>query len=85
MYTDSKDRKKVEAYKQKFFQDTPIGNQPNMSAYLKDIVEPICFEVFAAVRPIIGLYGVLYEEDIQNSANLMQGLRTIRQSNHYQL
>lgn len=78
MYTDSKDRKKVEAYKLKLFQDTPIGNQPNMSAYLKDIVEPVCFEVFAAVRPIIGLYGVLYKEDFQNSANLINKVKSYR-------
>ena len=78
MYTDSKDRKKVNAYKLQLFQDMPIGNQPNMSAYLKDIVEPICFEVFAGVRPIIGLYSVLYEEDIQNSVNLINKVKSYR-------
>ena len=85
MYTDSKDRKKVAAYKQKFFQDTPIGNQPNMSAYLKDIVEPVCLEVFAAVRPIIGLYGVLDEEDIQNSINLINKVKSYRPVTPYEV
>ena len=78
MYTDSQDEKKIEKFKQELFSNTPISGEPNMSAYIKNIVEMMCMEVFSGVRPIIGQAPFFNLEDFQNSLDIIKKFENYR-------